>query len=115
VSSLNSQITIEWIQQIFKRRNAMWLNLRKGQCAIAAFSLPLSLWAQGSYPSKPVTLIVPFPAGMGEQVNCNIALRTLAKSPAGEIAYLDGAELETFWKADLARTSATTQRMGRVQ
>ena len=93
----------------------MWLNLRKGQCPIAAFSLPLSLWAQGSYPSKPVTLIVPFPAGMGEQVNCNIPSRMLAKNSEDEIAYLGGAELETFWKADLARTSATTQRMGRVQ
>jgi tripartite-type tricarboxylate transporter receptor subunit TctC len=40
---------------------------------------------------------------------------TVGKSSAGEIAYLDGTELETFWKADLARTSATTQRIGRVQ
>ena len=42
-------------------------------------------------------------------------VETVGKSSAGEIAYLDGAELETFWKADLARTSATTQRIGRVQ
>jgi tripartite-type tricarboxylate transporter receptor subunit TctC len=42
-------------------------------------------------------------------------VETVGKSSAGEIAYLDGAELETFWKADLARTSAITQRIGRVQ
>ncbi len=40
---------------------------------------------------------------------------TVSKSSAGEIAYLDGAELEAFWKADLARTSVTIQRIGRVQ
>jgi hypothetical protein len=32
-----------------------------------------------------------------------------------QIAYLDGSELETFWKADLARTSVTIQRIGRIQ
>jgi tripartite-type tricarboxylate transporter receptor subunit TctC len=42
-------------------------------------------------------------------------VETVGKSSAGEIAYLDGAELETFWRADLARTSVTTQRIGRVQ
>lgn len=40
---------------------------------------------------------------------------TVGKSSAGEIAYLDGAELDAFWKADLARTSVTIQRIGRVQ
>jgi tripartite-type tricarboxylate transporter receptor subunit TctC len=40
---------------------------------------------------------------------------TVSKSSAGEIAYLDGVELEAFWKADLARTSTTIQRIGRVQ
>lgn len=40
---------------------------------------------------------------------------TVSKSSAGEIAYLDGTELEAFWKVDLARTSATIQRIGRVQ
>lgn len=40
---------------------------------------------------------------------------TVGKSSSGEIAYLDGAELEAFWKADLARTSVTIQRIGRVQ
>lgn len=40
---------------------------------------------------------------------------TVSKSSAGEIAYLDGEELEAFWKLDLARTSATIQRIGRVQ
>ena len=40
---------------------------------------------------------------------------TVGKSSAGEIAYLDGSELETFWKADLARTSVTIQRIGRIQ
>ena len=93
----------------------MRLNLRKGLCAIAALSLSSSLWAQGLQPSESFTLIEPFPAGMGEQVNCNIPLRTLAKCTAGEIAHWGGAELETFWKADLARTSASTLRMGRVQ
>jgi tripartite-type tricarboxylate transporter receptor subunit TctC len=42
-------------------------------------------------------------------------VETVGKSSAGEIAYLDGSELETFWKADLARTSVTIQRIGRVQ
>lgn len=42
-------------------------------------------------------------------------VETVSKSSAGEIAYLDGSELETFWKADLARTSQTIQRIGRVQ
>ena len=42
-------------------------------------------------------------------------VETVGKSSAGEIAYLDGSELETFWRADLARTSVTTQRIGRVQ
>lgn len=40
---------------------------------------------------------------------------SVSKSSAGEIAYLDGPELEAFWKADLARTSAVIQRIGRVQ
>ncbi|MEY2658017.1 MAG: hypothetical protein RLZZ395_1759 [Pseudomonadota bacterium] len=40
---------------------------------------------------------------------------TVSKSSAGEIAYLGGVELEAFWKADLARTSTTIQRIGRVQ
>jgi hypothetical protein len=93
----------------------MRLNLRKGLFAIAALSLSSSLWAQGVDPSESFTLIVPFPAGMGEQVNCNIPLRTLAKCSAGEIAHSGGAELETFWNADLARTSATSQRTGLVQ
>jgi len=39
----------------------------------------------------------------------------VSKSSAGEIAYLDGEELEAFWRLDLARTSATIQRIGRVQ
>jgi tripartite-type tricarboxylate transporter receptor subunit TctC len=42
-------------------------------------------------------------------------VETVGKSSAGEIAYLDGSELDTFWKADLARTSVTIQRIGRVQ
>ena len=42
-------------------------------------------------------------------------VETVGKSSAGEIAYLDGSELETFWKADLARTSVTIQRIGRIQ
>jgi tripartite-type tricarboxylate transporter receptor subunit TctC len=45
----------------------------------------------------------------------NQFVETVGKSSAGEIAYLDGSELETFWKADLARTSVTIQRIGRVQ
>jgi tripartite-type tricarboxylate transporter receptor subunit TctC len=40
---------------------------------------------------------------------------TVGKSSAGEIAYLDGPELDAFWKVDLARTSAIIQRIGRVQ
>jgi tripartite-type tricarboxylate transporter receptor subunit TctC len=45
----------------------------------------------------------------------NQFVETVGKSSAGEIAYLDGSELETFWKADLARTSVTIQRIGRIQ
>ena len=45
----------------------------------------------------------------------NQFVETVGKSSAGEIAYLDGSELETFWKADLARTSITIQRIGRIQ
>ena len=42
-------------------------------------------------------------------------IETVGKSSAGEISYLDGSELEAFWKTDLARTSVTIQRIGRVQ
>lgn len=42
-------------------------------------------------------------------------VETVGKSSAGEIAYLDGAELDAFWKADLARSSVTIQRIGRIQ
>jgi tripartite-type tricarboxylate transporter receptor subunit TctC len=45
----------------------------------------------------------------------NQFVETVGKSSAGEIAYLDGSELETFWKGDLARTSVTIQRIGRIQ
>jgi tripartite-type tricarboxylate transporter receptor subunit TctC len=45
----------------------------------------------------------------------NQFVETVGKSSAGEIAYLDGSELEAFWKADLARTSVTIQRIGRIQ
>jgi tripartite-type tricarboxylate transporter receptor subunit TctC len=42
-------------------------------------------------------------------------MESVSKSSAGEIAYLDGPELDAFWKVDLARTSTTIQRIGRVQ
>ena len=45
----------------------------------------------------------------------NQFVETVGKSSAGEIAYMDGIELEAFWKTDLARTSITIQRIGRVQ
>jgi tripartite-type tricarboxylate transporter receptor subunit TctC len=45
----------------------------------------------------------------------NQCVETVGKSFAGEIADLDGSKLETFWKADLARTSVTIQRIGRIQ
>jgi len=45
----------------------------------------------------------------------NQFVETVGKSSAGEIAYMDGSELDTFWKTDLARTSITIQRIGRVQ
>ena len=45
----------------------------------------------------------------------NQFVETVGKSSAGEIAYMDGSELEAFWKTDLARTSGTIQRIGRIQ
>lgn len=45
----------------------------------------------------------------------NQFVETVGKSSAGEIAYMDGSELDAFWKTDLARTSITIQRIGRVQ
>jgi len=45
----------------------------------------------------------------------NQFVETVGKSSAGEIAYMDGSELEAFWKTDLARTSVTIQRIGRIQ
>lgn len=45
----------------------------------------------------------------------NQFVETVGKSSAGEIAYLEGSELEAFWKADLALTSVTIQRIGRIQ
>ena len=48
-------------------------------------------------------------------LKANPKVETVGKSSAGEIADLDGSELETFWKADLARTSVTIQRNGRIQ
>ena len=41
----------------------MLKNFFKGLSILMALVLSSAAWAQGAYPQKPVTLIVPFPAG----------------------------------------------------
>ena len=41
----------------------MLTNFSKGLAIVLALGLSSATWAQGAYPQKPVTLIVPFPAG----------------------------------------------------
>lgn len=37
------------------------------------------------------------------------------KSASGESAYLDGAELDAFWRQDVASTAATIKRIGKIE
>lgn len=42
-------------------------------------------------------------------------MEAVKKSASGELAYLDGAELDAFWRQDISSTAATIKRIGRIE
>lgn len=42
-------------------------------------------------------------------------VEVVRKSASGETAYLDGPELEAFWRQDISSTAATIKRIGRIE
>ncbi|HSV44474.1 MAG TPA: tripartite tricarboxylate transporter substrate binding protein [Ramlibacter sp.] len=54
--------------------------IRTASLAVLAAALPLAAWAQADYPSKPVKIIVPFPAGGTSDVMGRLIAEELGKA-----------------------------------
>lgn len=66
--------------------------------ALLALAGAGSAFAQEPYPTRPISVIVPFPPG-----------------GVADIAYLDAPEFASFWEADAARLSAVVRRIGKLE
>jgi tripartite-type tricarboxylate transporter receptor subunit TctC len=88
-------------------------NLHAALLTLAAAVFPLHVYAQGAYPSKPITVIVPFAAGGSTDVAARMMVTAMSKVLGQNmvVEYVTGAS-GTIGMNKLARAPADGYTIG---